>query len=266
MSPAPPLVHLAGGRLSSAEAFAMAEQLVELAAGRRLEVVGRYVVPPEDGSPTRPFQTLHVDFGLPLAPVRRRDVATYTALHVPLGATTEGATTRLVPLDELLSQRPWPERGELVRRLEEYGRTHGAWDDGEGYAEGSVARLVEAAEGGVPVLPSVKDEPGFRCGLEFDDAAAEARHLAGLGLDVEGVAVDVRLAPGDLLVFDNHAVGHGRLGRRLPGELHQRFFGIPAAGVAEQLRMRDRLLDRFSSPGSVSHRVEGCSVARPRTA
>jgi hypothetical protein len=252
-----PFVHLAGAHLDRRAAFGLARELAERAAGHRLELVGQYVVPPADGAPTRPFQTLHVDFGLPLAPARPVDVATYTALHVPLGAATEGATTRLVPLADLLGQRSWPGREELVRRLEGYGRTHGAWDDRDGYVEGSVARLVEAAAGGVPLLPSVKEQPDFRCGLEFDDAAAEVRHLAALGLDVDAVAVDLRLAPGDLLVFDNHAVGHGRRGRRLPGELHQQFLGVRAAGVEHQLRMRDRLLDRFAGPGSVSPRVEG---------
>jgi hypothetical protein len=260
-----PFLHLAGTGLAPEAGFALAGELVECAGGRRLDVVGRYVVPPADGAPTRPFQTLHVDFGLPLAPVRPLDVAIYTALLVPVDAATEGATTRLVPLAELLGQRSWPEREELVRRLEQYGRTHGAWDDRDGYAEGSLARLVEAADGARPMLPSVR-EPGFRCGMEFDDAEGEAAFFAARGLDVAAVAVDVRLAPGDLLVFDNHAVAHGRRGRRLPGELHQRFFGLLGVGVGEQLRLRDRLLDRFPSPGSVGARVEGASVEQQRTA
>jgi hypothetical protein len=254
-----PFIHLAD---AGPDPFALAAELVTSWAGTSLQVVGQYVVPPADGVPTRPFQTLHVDFGMPLVPVRPADVATYTALHVPAGAPTEGATTRLVPLDPFLAQRSWPARHELVDRLEGYGRTHGAWDDADGWTEGSLARLVEAAAGRA-ALPSVKDDPGFLCGLEFDAAEAEQRHLAALGLDVGAVAADVVLAPGDLLVFDNHAVAHGRLGRRLPGELHQRFFGVRRAGVEEQLRMRDRLLDRFSSPGSVGARVERCAVGTP---
>ena len=264
MSPAPYL-HLAGAGLSLDAGFALAEELVECASGTRPDLVGRYVVPPADGAPTRRFQTLHVDFGLPLAPVRPLDVATYTALLVPLDAATEGAITRLVPLRELLEQRSWPARDELVRRLEQYGRTHGAWDHRDGYTEGSLARLVEAADGARPLLPSVK-QPGFRCGMEFDDAEAEAAFLAARGLEVAAVAIELRLAPGDLLVFDNHAVAHGRRGRRLPGELHQHFYGLLGAGVDEQLRMRDRLLDRFPSPGSVGDRVEGSSVEQQRTA
>jgi hypothetical protein len=261
----PPFVHVAGERLGTEAAFALAEDLVTRATGRRLDLVGRYVVPPADGVATRPFQTLHVDFGLPLAPRRPCDVATHTALHVPPGAPTEGATTRLVPLDDLLAQRPWPGREELVGRFERYGRSHGAWDDREGYVEGSLARLVEAADEAA-VLPSVKEEPGFRCGLEFDSAEAEVEHLAARGLAVDAVAVDVRLEPGDVLVFDNHAVAHGRRGRRLPGELHQRFFGVRVAGVAQQLRIRDRLLDRFANPGSVGARVERGVSEHQRTA
>jgi hypothetical protein len=243
--------HLAGARLSVDEAFALAHRLVTEAAGREPDVVGRFVVPPADGLPTRPFQTLHVDFGMPLDPVRPTDVATHTALHVPFGSPTEGAITRLVPLDALLAQRSWPDRDELERRLASYGRTHGAWVPADGYTEGSLARLLEAATG-APVLPGVRDHPGFLCGTEFDSAAAEAGHLAALGLDVDAVAVDVRLAPGDLLVFDNHAMAHGRRGRRLPGELHQRFFGVAAMEVDALLRLRGRLLDRFvgvAAPG-----------------
>ena len=249
-------VHLTDRGLEPAEAFQLAAELVR-AWGGPSEVVGRYVVPPADGVPTRPFQTLHVDFGLPLLPVQPTDVATHTALHVPPGTPSEGAVTRLVPLDDLLAQRHWPGRDELLGRLTAYGRSHGAWDDADGYTEGSLARLLEAAAGVLPRLPSVKTEPGFRCGMEFASAEAEAQHLAALGLDVAAVAVDVRLEPGDLLVFDNHAVAHGRLGRRLPGELHQRFFGRTAAPVAALIRMRDRLLERFESPGSVDARVEG---------
>jgi hypothetical protein len=260
LTPAP-FVHVAGRGLTAEAAFDLAERLVTASAGRRLDVVGQYVVPPPGDPPTRPFQTLHVDFGLPLVPVRPRDIATHTALHVPPDAPTEGAATLLVPLDDLLGQRSWPERDELVRRLETYGRTHGAWDDREGYVEGSLARLLEAADGGPALLPSVKEDPGFLCGLEFGDPDGETRHLAALGLDVDAVAVEVVLGRGDLLVFDNHAVGHGRRGRRLPGELHQRFFGVRSASVTDQLSVRDRLLDRFAAPGSVAARVQGCSGA-----
>jgi hypothetical protein len=48
-----------------------------------VDVIGNFVIPPLNGPPSRDFQTLHFDFGLPLAPVVPADIARVTALHVP---------------------------------------------------------------------------------------------------------------------------------------------------------------------------------------
>lgn len=140
--------------------------IVESAAANDLavSVVGDFVVPPHDGPVSRDFQTLHFDFGLPLAPVVAADIARFTALHVSAGAPPSGAVTRLVPLRSLLAGGPWPDCDELIRRFTAYGNSYGAWDDDAGYVEGSLARIVEAALGQAPVLPSVKAQPGFLCG------------------------------------------------------------------------------------------------------
>lgn len=69
-----------------------------------LEVIGEFVIPPISGPPSRDFQTLHFDFGLPLNPLVANDVARYTALHIPLRAAPSRAITRLVPLRPLLEQ------------------------------------------------------------------------------------------------------------------------------------------------------------------
>ena len=44
--------------------------------------IGDFVIPPAHGLASRDFQTLHVDFGLPLDPRIAEDVARYTALFV----------------------------------------------------------------------------------------------------------------------------------------------------------------------------------------
>jgi hypothetical protein len=126
----------------------------------------------------------------------------------------------------------------------QYGRTHGAWDDAQGYDEGSLARVVEAAAGSAQ-LPSVKTEPGFLCGMEFDSLHAERRFFERHGLQVDHVEREVTLSPGGLLVFDNLAVAHGRSGIRRPGELRQWVFGERNVGVARQRDMRDRVLSAF---------------------
>jgi hypothetical protein len=230
-------------------AFGFARALIEQRSAEdgsaQPSVIGDFVIPPLDGENSRDFQTLHFDFGLPLDPKVEQDVARYTALHVPTRLAHASAITRLVPLAGLLRQRTWATRTQLIDRLVTYGRTHGAWDDARGYAEGSFARIVEAAAGGSPTLPSVKVASDFLCGLEFDSLPSELEFFVHHGLSVEEVQIDVCVHPGELLVFDNLALAHGRRGTRQPGELHQRVFGVRCLSPLAQLQVRERVLDAF---------------------
>lgn len=242
---------IAGPFLTIDEALTTAAAVIESVhrEPRRqpLEIVGDFVIPPADGPSSRDFQTLHFDFGLPLTPASASDVARYTALHIPADAPTSDAHTRLVPLAPLLRQRAWPDDDELLRRLASYGETHGAWPGADGYSEGSLARVVEAAAGVEPRLPSVKAHPDFLCGNEFQMLAAECDFFAALGLSVEDVCIEIALRPGELLVFDNLVLAHGRRGVRRPGELRQRVFGHRALSPSGQRELRDRVLAAFAS-------------------
>lgn len=240
-------VHIGGPFASIAGAWDAAESLINAATASdtALEVLGEFVIPPVSGPPSRDFQTLHHDFGLPLAPAAPADTARFTALHVTAAAPASNALTRLVPLRPLLAGYAWPDRDELVRRFKHYGDTHGAWENTAGYIEGSLARIVEAALSQPPVLPSVKD-PGFLCGNEFVDIEAEVEFFTCRGLHVDTVGVEIALRPGELLVFDNLMLAHGRRGIRHPGELHQRVFGHPLLTVDKQLELRDRVLTAFN--------------------
>ncbi len=243
-------VRIDGPFRTSDSAFDAASAVVEAYRFERglppMSIIGDFVIPPIDGEATRDFQTLHFDFGLPLDPKVAQDVARYTALHVPLEASEVKAFTRLVPLVGLLGQRSWPQPAELLDRLTTYGRTHGAWDDARGYTEGSLARIIEAAAApGSPVLPSVKVDPGFLCGLEFDSLSSELAFFSRYGLCIRDVEVEIALGPGELLLFDNLAVAHGRRGRRQPGELRQRVFGHHLQPET-QSELRDRVLTAFS--------------------
>jgi hypothetical protein len=242
-------VHVRGCALDEWSAFATARQLVDAAANRSgispLAVVGDFVLPPGP-TRTRGFQTLHIDFGLPLDLRVVRDVARFTALHVPMDRGRPTAVTRLVPVVGLFAQRTWPSFVELLERFAAYGATHGAWDDTSDYAEGSLARIVEAADA-EPSLPSVRTEPGFLCGMEFDDVRAEIAFFARHGLRVTEVQRDVRLDAGDLLVFDDLVVAHGRDGSRAPAELRQWVFGHRGLDVTAQRALRDRWLETMAT-------------------
>jgi hypothetical protein len=132
-------------------AFAKSQELIEECSASNgheaPSVIGDFIFPPPDRKTSRDFQTLHFDFGIPLRPVREQDVARYTALFISRCAVRVTAVTRLVPLDALLVQRRWPEQATLVESLIAYGESHGAWDDADGYCEGSLARVLEGAAG-----------------------------------------------------------------------------------------------------------------------
>jgi hypothetical protein len=253
----------------SAEAFEVAGELIAASrpadGGRALTVIGDFVLPPLGGQATRDFQTLHFDFGLPLDPKLNQDVGLYTALYVPRGFGAVSAATRLVPLALLLGQRAWPSRAELLERFLAYGKTHGAWDDAHGYLEGSLARVVEAAAG-LPALPSVKTDPRFLCGMEFNSLRAESSFFQRHSLCVEAVQSELALSSGELLVFDNVALAHGRRGIRRPGELCQRVFGERDAGVMEQRELRERVLSAFVGSSVVNPEPAAPPVSIPYAA
>ncbi len=144
-----------------------------------------------------------------------------------------------MPLNALLGQRAWPPPAELVEPLTSDGRTHGARNDDLGYTEGSLARIIEAAAAsGSLILPSVKVERDLLCGLEFDSLCSELTCFSRYGLRIPDAETEIALEPGELLVFDNLAVGHGRRGTRQPGELRQRVFGHHLEPTA-QSKLRD---------------------------
>jgi hypothetical protein len=243
------VVRIPGPFARAEQAWGEARAVIDgaTAGDNPLAVIGDFLVPPADGPPSRDFQTLHFDFGLPLLPVVPADVALFTALYMPADMPTSDAVTRLVPLGPLLARRPWPQVDELVSRFAAYGHSHGAWDDAAGYAEGSLARIVEAALGEPAVLPSVKTHPAFLCGNEFASLGDELEFFAERGLRLDAVETDVRLDPGEMLIFDNLLLAHGRRGSRRPGELNQRIFGHPALNVERQLELRDAVLAAFAN-------------------
>jgi alpha-ketoglutarate-dependent taurine dioxygenase len=82
--------------------------------------------------------------------------------------------------------------------------------------------------------------------MEFNTLAAEFDFFGRLGLDVAAVEIEIALRPGDLLVFDNLALAHGRRGSRSPGELHQRVYGHQSLSPTGQRFLRDDLLSLFA--------------------
>jgi hypothetical protein len=210
-----------------------------------LDVVGEYTLPPS-GAPVREFQTLHIDFGLPIRSRAARALARFTALHVDPAHATTTARTRIVALRPFLRQRAWVDSEALASRLRRYGLLQvGEPDD---YVEGILARLIEAADGS-PELPLI-GAPGFLCGLEFDSRIEERAHLSRRGLELDPHERQILIRPGELLLFDNLATAHGRLGSRSPLELRQLCVGYAELDVPRQQVLLGRVLAAFSPAGA----------------
>jgi hypothetical protein len=196
--------------------------------------VGRFTIPPA-GTPQRDFQPLHIDFGVPTGGARAIDVARYTALYVEPALEPSGAETRLVPLRRLFAQRRWPVASEVEDRLR-----HRSAADG---AEGILARIVEAVDATEELAD--KRSEGFLCGMEFATLAQEQEFFGAHDASLADVEVRVRLAPGEVLLFDNLAVAHGRAGRRQTHELHQLCLGFRQALPEDQDMVLGHFLSHF---------------------
>jgi hypothetical protein len=240
-------VHVREARANKVAAWDSAHEILAAAAQNDpigsdmppLEVVGEFTLPPA-GVLRRGFQTLHIDFGLPIRARQALEVARFTALYVDARHPPTTASTRVVPLRALLRQRAWPERRALVANLNRYGTSGHA--KGE-YVEGILARLIEAADG-CSSLPSTAD-PNFLCGMEFASLAEEQAHYTRHGLELDAVEHRIHVKPGELLVFDNLSSAHGRVGTRTPDELNQLCVGYPDLDVTRQQRLLHRVLDAF---------------------
>ena len=242
-------VYLQGAPPDKRAAWVVAREVFDAAAQversalemPRLEIVGEFTIPPV-GAIRREFQILHIDFGVPIQSCEAVDVVRFTALYVDSRQAPTTAFTRVVPLHALLGQRRWPARRALVAKLRSYGATGQA---GPGHVEGILARLVEAADG-CSALPSTAD-PAFLCGMEFGSVEAEQAHFARHGLSLDSVERRIALGPGDLLLFDNLAVAHGRVGKRRHEELHQLCVGYRGLDAGRQRAALDSVLDAFGA-------------------
>jgi NADH dehydrogenase FAD-containing subunit len=91
--------------------------------------------------------------------------------------------------------------------------------------------------------------------MEFASIEDERRYFARHGMRLEAAEEEVVLDRGELLVFDNLVIAHGRRGARHEMELHQLCIGFRSLDHADQAKLLERVLgsfDRADQTGGVA--------------
>jgi hypothetical protein len=116
---------------------------------------------------------------------------------------------------------------------------------GGSVVEGILARIIEAVDQSRDLPDPYAD--GFLCGMEFATLDEECGYFARHGLRLGAAEEEIVLSSGEMLIFDNLAVAHGRRGRRHTGELHQLCIGFGSLDIAGQATLLDRFLAVFDN-------------------
>lgn len=212
---------------------------------------------PAESDPSRsllsPFLALHFDRGHPLFPTRGETLYLYAGFYFPRHQRPGTAVTRIVPVRKLLAQRAWGELGRIEQRLRAYALSLGSswdWDRDSGNRVSCFARILDAL-GSAPKLTNFREIQkdrwyrASRAGHEFERDIEEQNFYQSFGLRLEDVEAHVVLRPGDLLVIDNVNAIHGRIGRRLPGEIEHFLVGMRNAPPAACASLRGWLIKQF---------------------
>jgi hypothetical protein len=184
------------------------------------------------------FQCLHFDYGLPVLPWGQQALYGVVALYKPPGSERSSAETRIVHLNALKKATHLLTQEEIGRRLREYVTTHGdGWRQPELANTGRISillRFLDAVFGRREFASLIESDSANFLSDAIPDSGAgtagleqERTLLQEFGIDLDAVEERVCLEPGDMLLFDNIATVHGRVGRRQPRELWQMLFGLP---------------------------------------
>jgi hypothetical protein len=178
-----------------------------------LEVLGEFTLPPP-GVVQRDFQALHLDYGMPKLAGPQVAISRFTALYL------DGHQ----PGSRPMVKRSWLPAG----------------------VEGILARIIEAADQSGD-LPD-RHASGFLCGMEFPTLDEEHQYFTRHVMRLADAEQEIVLSSGELVLFDNLAIAHGRRGRRSAGELHQLCIGFGSIDLASQATLLDRILTVFDQP------------------
>lgn len=198
------------------------------------------------------FQALHYDMGQPFLADQDQTLYTISALWRPANTPANPkAKTRLVSLEKLLEQNSFGNLDEIKTRFTDYIKNHGdGWIEPEPHNTHRLAcfaRVIDAVSGLNLLTGQIDTMIGqvFAYDKNLDGKTGlqqEQDYFAKAGLNLEQVEEQIELLPGELLIFDNLRVVHGRIGERKARELENFIYGIKKASKQDIDAYREWLL------------------------
>lgn len=181
------------------------------------------------------FQALHWDMGQPFENDQPQTMYTIGALYRPLGERNPNAKTRLVNIEHLCNQTNFGGQTVVSDKLHHYVQRYG-----DGWVEPSphntkrlacFARVLDAMQEPHQLCDEKESMIGqcFSYDNKHDGAFGfqqEADFFARYGVNLNAIEEQIEIRPGQMLIYDNLRIVHGRIGERKPKELFNFLFGI----------------------------------------
>lgn len=233
------------------------DEVMRRIAPKEPELLDESWLPPPGGETTS-YLSLHFDHGHPLFPIQPADLCLYVALHLPSSARPAAAATRIAALDAFRAGGGWGTVTQIEHRLWSYAQSHGSswdWDGDSGHRVSCFACVLDA-------LCSPHRLTNFRttprdhwyevsaAGHEFQSVEEEQAFYASCGVALGAIEEQVVLRPGELLIINNVRAVHGRVGRRVPGEVYQFVVGARQVLPENASVIRQYLTESLSEPQS----------------
>jgi uncharacterized protein YdcH (DUF465 family) len=188
------------------------------------------------------FQALHWDMGQPFVDDQPQTMYTVGALYRPLGERNPLAKTRLVSLDKLFKQKQFGTTKQVKQDLLHYVERYGdGWTHPEPVNTKRIAcfarildsfqsphQLCEEKESMIGQCFSYDDNKDGGFGLQ-----QEQNFFLKAGIDLSSIEEQIEIKPGQMLIYDNLRIVHGRIGERQPKELFNFLFGIKKASYKD---------------------------------
>ncbi len=199
------------------------------------------------------FQVLHLDMGQPIISKKPQTMYLITGLYAPIDKQGGTAKTRIVSLKGLFADPKWGTSQDIERKLIRYVTKYGdGWGDVNTKRLSCFARVLDSVSGTTDVATFRDKTVGqwFQNEKRLDAQESmrnEYHFYKEKGIDLISLERHIQLQPGQVLIFDNTRVVHGRVGKRDAKEVYQFLFGIKNATQKDIQRFRKHFVAELTT-------------------